>query len=83
MAEGGVGARDCWSRMREGHRTHCPRPCPPPCTIAAHSLFDGRTLDDNKIRACYVPEEEWARSEAGEWVTKQRWVGAGYAEGGE
>lgn len=34
------------------------------------SIFDGRTLDDNKIKVGYVAEEEFARAQAGEWVLR-------------
>lgn len=37
-------------------------------------VFDGRTLDDNVIKAGYVSEEEYARAAAGEWVSKQSGV---------
>jgi hypothetical protein len=43
-------------------------------------VFDGRTLDDNVIKASYVLDDEWARATAGEWVSKQRWVGVWVCE---
>lgn len=34
-------------------------------------VFDGRTLDGNKIRACYVVEAEWTMALQGQWLSKQ------------
>lgn len=31
-------------------------------------MFDGRTLDGNKIKASYVAEDEYGRAAAGEWI---------------
>lgn len=39
---------------------------------AGHAVFHGRTLDGNVIKASYVPEEEYSRAAAGEWVSKAR-----------
>ncbi|KAI7840349.1 hypothetical protein COHA_006131 [Chlorella ohadii] len=35
-----------------------------------HAVFHGRTLDGNVIKASYVPEDEYSRAAAGEWVSK-------------
>lgn len=45
---------------------------PPSPRLAGFAVFHGRTLDGNVVKAAYVPEEEYARAAAGEWVSKQK-----------
>lgn len=46
---------------------HTPSPLP-----AGQLAFHTRTLDDNVIKALFVPEEEYGAAQGGEWVLKHR-----------
>lgn len=74
QAQAGIAWECSWWPVRHSWRAPHP-PAAPPLHPAGHAVFHGRTLDGNVIKASYVPEDEYSRAAAGEWVSKARCEG--------